>query len=87
MYLRICFDLELYEKYLRGRSPILRQVGDIHAVCGLLKHFLRQMREPLVTHARWRQLVDLSTEWARDQLSNTGWGDRGKCAALLFQYK
>ena len=77
----LCFlSTELFEKYVRGRSPILRQVGDIHAVCGLLKYFLRQMREPLVTFARWRQMVDLAIEWERHRCTNRGWGERGRCA-------
>lgn len=41
---------ELKEKFLRGKSvPLLSKVDDIHAVCGLLKDFLRNLKEPLLT--------------------------------------
>ncbi|XP_056411347.1 rac GTPase-activating protein 1 [Hyla sarda] len=41
---------ELKEKFLRGKSvPLLSKVDDIHAVCGFLKDFLRNLKEPLLT--------------------------------------
>ncbi|NXN91130.1 RGAP1 protein, partial [Rhinopomastus cyanomelas] len=41
---------ELKEKFLRSKSvPLLSKVDDIHAVCGLLKDFLRSLKEPLLT--------------------------------------
>ncbi|XP_063300903.1 rac GTPase-activating protein 1 [Pelobates fuscus] len=41
---------DLKEKFLRGKSvPLLSKVDDIHAVCGLLKDFLRNLKEPLLT--------------------------------------
>ncbi|KAL8163684.1 UNVERIFIED_CONTAM: Rac GTPase-activating protein 1 [Gekko kuhli] len=41
---------ELKEKFLRGKTvPLLSKVEDIHAVCGLLKDFLRNLKEPLLT--------------------------------------
>ncbi|NXP05798.1 RGAP1 protein, partial [Thinocorus orbignyianus] len=41
---------ELREKFLRTRNvPLLSKVDDIHAVCGLLKDFLRSLKEPLLT--------------------------------------
>ncbi|NWI11044.1 RGAP1 protein, partial [Crypturellus soui] len=41
---------ELKEKFLRAKSvPLLSKVDDIHAVCGLLKDFLRNLKEPLLT--------------------------------------
>ncbi|NXJ83198.1 RGAP1 protein, partial [Trogon melanurus] len=41
---------ELKEKFLRGKSfPLLSKVDDIHAICGLLKDFLRSLKEPLLT--------------------------------------
>ncbi|XP_054833199.1 rac GTPase-activating protein 1 isoform X2 [Eublepharis macularius] len=41
---------ELKEKFLRGKSvPLLSKVEDIHAICGLLKDFLRNLKEPLLT--------------------------------------
>ncbi|NXK41745.1 RGAP1 protein, partial [Piprites chloris] len=41
---------ELKEKFLRAKSiPLLSKVDDIHAVCSLLKDFLRSLKEPLLT--------------------------------------
>ncbi|NXN02729.1 RGAP1 protein, partial [Sylvia borin] len=41
---------ELKEKFLRSKSiPLLSKVDDIHAICGLLKDFLRSLKEPLLT--------------------------------------
>ncbi|NXS95195.1 RGAP1 protein, partial [Jacana jacana] len=41
---------ELKEKFLRAKNiPLLSKVDDIHAVCGLLKDFLRSLKEPLLT--------------------------------------
>ncbi|XP_069762755.1 rac GTPase-activating protein 1 isoform X2 [Narcine bancroftii] len=41
---------ELKEKFLRGKNlPLLSKVDDIHAICGLLKNFLRNLKEPIVT--------------------------------------
>ncbi|XP_021234911.1 rac GTPase-activating protein 1 isoform X3 [Numida meleagris] len=41
---------ELKEKFLRSKNiPLLSNVDDIHAVCGLLKDFLRNLKEPLLT--------------------------------------
>ncbi|XP_040196206.1 rac GTPase-activating protein 1 [Rana temporaria] len=41
---------DLKEKFLRGKNvPLLSKVDDIHAVCGFLKDFLRNLKEPLLT--------------------------------------
>ncbi|XP_029450880.1 rac GTPase-activating protein 1 [Rhinatrema bivittatum] len=41
---------DLKEKFLRGKTvPLLSKVDDIHAICGLLKDFLRNLKEPLLT--------------------------------------
>uniref|UniRef100_A0ABM5FNL6 Rac GTPase-activating protein 1 isoform X1 n=2 Tax=Pogona vitticeps TaxID=103695 RepID=A0ABM5FNL6_9SAUR len=41
---------DLKEKFLRGKTlPLLIKVEDIHAICGLLKDFLRNLKEPLLT--------------------------------------
>lgn len=39
-----------------------RKVDDIHAVCGLLKDFLRKLAEPLVTYDLWSAFVDAASE-------------------------
>ena len=41
---------ELKEKLLRGKGqPNLSKVDDIHVICCVLKDFLRELKEPLVT--------------------------------------
>ncbi|XP_041057109.1 rac GTPase-activating protein 1-like [Carcharodon carcharias] len=54
---------ELKENYVRGKGlPLLGRVSNIHVVCGLLKDFLRKLKEPLVTfklHSTFMALTDL----------------------------
>ncbi|VTJ70723.1 Hypothetical predicted protein [Marmota monax] len=41
---------ELKEKFLRVKTvPLLSKVDDIHAICSLLKDFLQNLKEPLLT--------------------------------------
>ncbi|XP_069509769.1 rac GTPase-activating protein 1 isoform X1 [Ambystoma mexicanum] len=41
---------DLKEKFLRSKTvPLLSKIDDIHAVCGFLKDFLRNLKEPLLT--------------------------------------
>ncbi|KAL9822803.1 rac GTPase-activating protein 1 isoform 1-T3 [Geothlypis trichas] len=41
---------ELKEKFPQSKGvPLLSKVDDIHAICGLLKYFLRSLKEPLLT--------------------------------------
>ncbi|TMS16196.1 Rac GTPase-activating protein 1 [Larimichthys crocea] len=50
---------ELKEKFLRGKAvPVLSKVDDIHAVTGLLKDFLRNLKEPLLTFRLNRTFMD-----------------------------
>ncbi|XP_023677654.2 rac GTPase-activating protein 1 isoform X1 [Paramormyrops kingsleyae] len=50
---------ELREKYLLGKGPLaLSKVDEIHAVCGLLKDFLRKLKEPLVTFKLHQTFID-----------------------------
>ncbi|KAG7282939.1 hypothetical protein CRUP_018439 [Coryphaenoides rupestris] len=43
---------DLREKYVAGKGTValLQKVNQVHVVCGLLKDFLRKLKEPLVTH-------------------------------------
>ncbi|KAF7653892.1 hypothetical protein LDENG_00077190 [Lucifuga dentata] len=50
---------ELKEKYLRGKTvPVLSRVDDIHAITGLLKDFLRNLKEPLLTFSLNRAFMN-----------------------------
>lgn len=50
---------ELKEKFLRGKTvPVLSKVDDIHAITGLLKDFLRNLKEPLLTFRLNRPFMD-----------------------------
>ncbi|KAM6924813.1 rac GTPase-activating protein 1 [Xenentodon cancila] len=50
---------ELKEKFLRSKTvPVLSKVDDIHAVTGLLKDFLRNLKEPLLTFSLIRTFME-----------------------------
>lgn len=52
---------ELREKYVFGKGPLmLHKVEEVHAVCGLLKDFLRKLSEPLVTFKLHRTFMEAS---------------------------
>lgn len=57
---------ELKEKFLLGKFPDLRHIDDIHVVCGLLKDFLRNLSEPLVTYVLWSRFVDAANKTDED---------------------
>ena len=50
---------ELREKYIHGKEPLmLAKVDEIHVVCGLLKDFLRKLKEPLITFRLHKSFMD-----------------------------
>lgn len=52
---------ELREKYMCGKGTlILHKVEEVHAVCGLLKDFLRKLKEPLITFKLHRTFMEAS---------------------------
>ncbi|XP_071371323.1 rac GTPase-activating protein 1, partial [Centroberyx affinis] len=52
---------ELREKYIQGKGVLmLSKVDEIHVVCGLLKDFLRKLKEPLITFRLHRTFMQAS---------------------------
>ncbi|XP_006636371.2 rac GTPase-activating protein 1 [Lepisosteus oculatus] len=50
---------ELREKYLLGKGVVsLSKVDDIHVICGLLKDFLRKLKEPILTFHLHKVFMD-----------------------------
>merc|ERR1719319_1303619 len=49
---------DLKEKFMKGKGcPNLRKY-DIHVICGCIKDFLRNLREPLIPLSMWQVFVD-----------------------------
>ncbi|XP_068610543.1 rac GTPase-activating protein 1 [Brachionichthys hirsutus] len=49
---------ELRDRFVQGKAPALGKVQDVHVVCGVLKDFLRRLREPLVTFRLHRTFME-----------------------------
>ncbi|XP_072541073.1 LOW QUALITY PROTEIN: rac GTPase-activating protein 1 [Salminus brasiliensis] len=66
---------ELRERYIHRKGPLmLQKVDEIHVVCGLLKDFLRKLKEPLVTFKLHRTFMEASES-----------GDDDNSSAMMFQ--
>lgn len=54
---------ELKEKFLRCKTvPVLSKVDDIHVITGVLKDFLRNLKEPLLTFGLNHPFMDAAGE-------------------------
>lgn len=86
---------ELKEKFLRGKTvPVLSRVDDIHAITGLLKDFLRNLKEPLLTFrlnrpfmeaagtSVWLLLLVVSDEGFTGKKSKGGGAQIYKCSLV-----
>lgn len=52
---------ELRDRFLEGKAPLmLSKVHDVHVICGVLKDFLRKLKEPLVTFRLHRAFIEAS---------------------------
>ncbi|XP_037559458.1 rac GTPase-activating protein 1-like [Dermacentor silvarum] len=49
---------ELRQQFERGKGVPNMSKADIHAVCGVLKDFLRSLRESLIVKSLWKTFVD-----------------------------
>lgn len=50
---------ELRNRFLQGKTPLmLSKVHDVHVLCGLLKDFLRRLKEPLLTFRLHRTFME-----------------------------
>lgn len=57
---------ELRDRFIQGKSAlVLSKVQDIHVVCGLLKDFLRKLKEPLITFRLHKAFMEVSG-WKND---------------------
>lgn len=66
---------ELKEKFLRGKTiPSLSKVDDIHAICGLLKDFLRSLKEPLLTFRLNKTFMEAAGKGLLSDCSNSSPG-------------
>lgn len=78
---------ELKEKFLRSKNiPLLSKVDDIHAICGLLKDFLRSLKEPLLTFRLNKTFMEAAGEELLCDISSSflrlsGWGFAVKWAS------
>ncbi|XP_054454871.1 rac GTPase-activating protein 1 [Anoplopoma fimbria] len=57
---------ELRDRFLQGKTPLmLSKVHDVHVLCGLLKDFLRKLKEPLIPfrlHKTFMEASELADE-------------------------
>ncbi|XP_050923731.1 rac GTPase-activating protein 1 [Lates calcarifer] len=52
---------ELRDRFIQGKTPLmLSKVHDVHVLCGLLKDFLRKLKEPLITFRLHRTFMEAS---------------------------
>lgn len=57
---------ELRDRFAGGKMALqLNKVLDVHVVCGVLKDFLRKLREPLVTFRLHRTFMEASGSGVR----------------------
>ncbi|XP_060884906.1 rac GTPase-activating protein 1 isoform X2 [Labrus mixtus] len=57
---------ELRDRFIQGKTPLmLCKVSDVHGICGLLKDFLRKLKEPLITfrlHRTFMEAAEVTNE-------------------------
>ena len=55
---------EVKEVILRAKgNPDLASVADVNVLCGVLKDFLRKLRQPLLTFRMHKVFIDAAGEW------------------------
>uniref|UniRef100_A0A665VCK9 Si:ch1073-416j23.1 n=2 Tax=Echeneis naucrates TaxID=173247 RepID=A0A665VCK9_ECHNA len=56
---------DLRDRFVQGKPLMLSRVQDVHVLCGLLKDFLRRLKEPLITfrmHQTFMEVSELTDE-------------------------
>lgn len=52
---------ELRDRFIQRKAPLmLSKVSDVHVICGLLKDFMRKLKEPLITFRLHRTFMEAS---------------------------
>jgi SLIT-ROBO Rho GTPase activating protein len=54
------------ESFERGEDPLadMTDASDINSVCGVLKLYLRELREPVFSVQYFDQFMDLASKWS-----------------------
>jgi Rac GTPase-activating protein 1 len=61
---------ELLQRFLKGKgTPNLSRIEDINVICSLLKHFLRQLKEPVTTYGLWSSFIKAAENYRLGNLS------------------
>ena len=73
---------DLRDKFLAGRGcPNLGQV-DVHVLCGVIKDFLRNLREPLVPSSMWNLFTQVTPSKLSLSLAEPCTEPEKKCTQL-----
>ncbi|CAF2387859.1 unnamed protein product [Rotaria sp. Silwood2] len=59
---------QVQEKYNRGEPVVFQQLGDVHLAACILKTFLRDLTEPLMTYRLYPELLGLSALKRHNQI-------------------
>ncbi|CAF3574699.1 unnamed protein product [Rotaria sordida] len=70
---------EVQQKYNEGQPVIFEQYGDVHLAACVLKTFLRDLSEPLMTYRLYNELLGLS---GSDLFKDTFYDNEDFCLAL-----
>lgn len=52
--------IDLFKRIFLGETVVFQQYGDVHLAACILKTFLRNLKEPLLTYRLYPELIGLS---------------------------